>query len=122
MSFFTGCVSRSRNVAKSGTSPRYQKTSDTVKYVDTANTSQTRGEMKFTQSECWFGYGRRYAASHGRPRWTSETNIPAVMTAKIVNASANRAIAFRQRCRIKKRMAEMSVPAWPIPIQNTKFV
>src|SRR5579883_1358929 len=33
----------SRRVAKSGTSPRYQNTSETVKYVVTANTSQARG-------------------------------------------------------------------------------
>ena len=44
------------------------------------------------------------------------------MTAKIVIASAARLTDVRHFCRVRKRMAEMSVPAWPMPIQNTKFV
>lgn len=48
--------------------------------------------------------------------------ITAQMTAKMVMASANRAMAFRQRLRKRKRMAEISVPAWPIPTQNTKLM
>src|SRR5262245_21337174 len=49
-------------------------------------------------------------------------NSRAHITAKIVMASAARLIEVRHFCRKRKRMAEMSVPAWPIPIQNTKFV
>ena len=37
-------------------------------------------------------------------------------------ASAARLTAVRQRWRVRKRMAEISVPAWPMPIQNTKLV
>ena len=44
------------------------------------------------------------------------------MTAKSVIASAERLTDVRQRCRSRNRIAEMSVPAWPMPIQNTKFV
>ena len=44
------------------------------------------------------------------------------MTAKMVIASAARLIDVRHVCRKRKRIAEMSVPACPIPIQNTKFV
>ena len=44
------------------------------------------------------------------------------MTAKMVIASAERLIEVRHFCRKRKRMAEMSVPACPIPTQNTKFV
>ena len=44
------------------------------------------------------------------------------MTAKIVIASAARLIDVRHFCRNRKRIAEISVPAWPIPIQKTKFV
>ena len=47
--------------------------------------------------------------------------MPAQMTAKIVMASANRLMAVRHRCRNRNRIALMSVPAWPIPTQNTKF-
>src|SRR5256885_9273105 len=44
------------------------------------------------------------------------------ITEKIVIASADRLIEVRHRCRNSSRMAEMSVPACPIPIQKTKFV
>ncbi len=44
------------------------------------------------------------------------------MTAKMVIASAERLIEVRHFWRKRKRIAEMSVPAWPIPTQNTKFV
>src|SRR5437867_10943028 len=37
-------------------------------------------------------------------------------------ASAERLIDVRHFCRNKNRMAEISVPAWPIPIQKTKLV
>src|SRR5689334_18515347 len=44
------------------------------------------------------------------------------MTAKIVIASAARLIDVRHFCRSKNKIAEIRVPAWPMPIQNTKFV
>ena len=44
------------------------------------------------------------------------------MTAKMVIASAARLIEVRHFWRKRKRIAEMSVPACPIPTQNTKFV
>ena len=44
------------------------------------------------------------------------------MTAKIVIASAERLIDVRHFCRNSSRIAEISVPAWPMPIQNTKLV
>src|ERR1019366_1445749 len=47
--------------------------------------------------------------------------MAAQKTAKIVIASADRLIDVRHFCRSRHRMAEMSVPAWPIPIQKTKF-
>jgi hypothetical protein len=47
--------------------------------------------------------------------------MPAQATANNVMASANRLIELRQDCRSSKRMAEISVPAWPIPIHHTKF-
>ena len=40
----------------------------------------------------------------------------------IVIASAARLMLVRHFCFRMHRMAEMSVPAWPMPIQNTKFV
>src|SRR4026209_1131492 len=49
-------------------------------------------------------------------------NVKAHMTAKMVIASAERLIEVRHFCRKRKRIAEISVPAWPIPTQKTKFV
>jgi len=48
--------------------------------------------------------------------------IPAHMTAMSVIASADRLIEVRHRWRKSSRIAEISVPAWPMPTQNTKFV
>ena len=40
----------------------------------------------------------------------------------MVIASANRLMELRQPCLISSKNAEISVPAWPIPIHQTKFV
>ncbi len=48
--------------------------------------------------------------------------IAAHITAKSVIASADRLIDVRHFCRSKNKMAEISVPACPIPIQKTKLV
>src|SRR6266568_4866809 len=49
-------------------------------------------------------------------------NMPAHTTAKIVIASANRLIELRQPCLNNSRIAEINVPAWPIPIHQTKLI
>src|SRR5690606_15891521 len=46
----------------------------------------------------------------------------AQITAKIVMASAARLIDIRHFCRNSKRIAEISVPACPIPTHQTKLV
>src|SRR6188768_3911867 len=48
--------------------------------------------------------------------------ISAHITAKIVIASAERLIEVRHFWRNRKRIAEISVPAWPMPTQKTKLV
>ena len=69
-----------------------------------------------------FGYGSsQYAASHGRPVWISG-NIAAQATANSVIASAKRLIDVRQSCLSSSRIAEISVPAWPMPIHQTKLM
>ncbi len=37
-------------------------------------------------------------------------------------ASAKRLMAFRQPCLNNSKMAEISVPAWPMPIHQTKLM
>ena len=87
-----------------------QKVSDTVKYVLTANTSQSRGLRNCGHMSIWFGMGSIQYGSQGRPMCRAG-NISAQMTAKMVIASAARLIAVRQFCRSRNKMAEMSVPA-----------
>ena len=48
--------------------------------------------------------------------------MPAHDTANSVIASAKRLIEVRHLCLSSRRIAEISVPAWPIPIHQTKFV
>src|SRR3954470_18103278 len=49
-------------------------------------------------------------------------NTPAHMTANRVIASADRLMLVRHFCRNRNRIAEISVPAWPMPTQKTKLV
>ena len=49
-------------------------------------------------------------------------NIPAQATAKSVIASAKRLMDVRHCCFNSSRIAEISVPAWPIPIHHTKLI
>src|SRR6187401_3194733 len=100
----------------SGISPTYQNTTDTVAYVETANTSQISGLRNCGHRPIVFGYGKsQYAASHGRPVWITG-KMAAHMTAKIVIASAKRLIDMRHCCLKSIRIAEINVPAWPMPI------
>ena len=81
---------RSRSVARSGTRPMYQNSSETVKYVETANTSQISGLRKFGHMLIWFGIGNSQYAKPGRGRRGTAGRCSAQMTAKIVIASAAR--------------------------------
>ena len=84
--------------------------------------SHASGELKLTQSgPRAFGYGISQYANQGRPRWMIG-KIPAQATAKRVIASAARLIPVRHCWRKRKRTAEISVPAWPMPIQKTKLM
>ena len=53
--------------------------------------------------------------------WNSG-KIAAQATAKMVIASAKRLIDIRHCCLNSRRMAEISVPAWPMPIHQTKLM
>ena len=101
---------RSRSVATSGIIPMYQKSNDTVAYVETANTSQSKGERKLGQIPFEFGIGARNHAIHARPTWIPG-KIPAQITAKMVIASAARFTAVLQFCLSRHKIAEISVPA-----------
>src|SRR5262249_30475556 len=67
------------------------------------------------------GIGARYHAIQNRPTWMPG-KIAAQITANSVIASAERLIEVRHFWRSKNKIAEISVPACPIPIQKTKFV
>jgi len=89
--------------------------------VPIAKKSQTSGDRKFGQMSRLLGYGTSQKDSQGRPRWTNG-NIAPIISAKTVITSAERVTGRRQPALTRRRMAEMSVPAWLMPIQNTKFV
>src|SRR5215471_6741825 len=113
---------RSRIVARSGISPTYQNVAEIRKYVEMAKQSQASGERKLIHSgPRVFGYGNSQYASQGRPVWITG-KMPAHITANRVMASAERFTEVRHFWRKRNRIAEMSVPAWPMPTQNTKFV
>src|SRR5690606_15083781 len=67
-----------------------------------------------------FGTGAKKYTIQKRPTW-NPGKIPAHITANSVIASAARLMEVRHFCRVRNRIAEIKVPAWPIPIQNTKF-
>src|SRR5437764_15431820 len=92
-----------------------------VAYVENAKTSDTGGLRNCGHTLIVLGYGKSQYASQGRPRWSSG-NMPAQATANSVMASAKRLMELRQRWLSSSRMAEIRVPAWPIPIHQTKFV
>src|SRR5664279_2048745 len=101
--------------------PTNQKRAEIVAYVETAKTSHIRGLRNWGQRPIVFGYGKsQYTASHWRPVW-KRTNCAAAATAKSVIASANRLMDVRHVWRRRSRIAEMSVPACPIPIHQTKL-
>src|SRR4029453_10441155 len=121
MNFLIGVFARSRIVARSGIRPTYQNRTETVPYTLTAKTSQRRGLLKLGHILIWLGSGNIQYATQTRPTWIPG-NVSAHITAKMVIASAARLIEVRHFCRKRKRIAEISVPACPIPTQNTKFV
>src|ERR1700683_352017 len=86
-----------------------------------AKKSQASGERKLGQIWRWLGYGIIQKANHGRPMWQSGMMAP-IKTEKTVMASAQRVIGRRQVALVRRRIAEISVPAWLMPIQKTKFV
>src|SRR6185436_575632 len=91
-------------------------------YVEIANTSHNNGEVKFIhKGPLVFGYGNTKNASHTRPM-CQIGNWPAQITAKIVIASAARFTPVLQPWRNNNKIAEINVPAWPIPIHHTKLV
>src|SRR5437868_11922919 len=96
---------RSRSVAKSGIRPTYQNSSDTVAYVDTANTSHTSGLRKLGWIRMVFGYGNSQYISQGRPKCRIG-NMPAQATANSVIASAKRLIELRHLWFSSSKIAE----------------
>ncbi len=49
-------------------------------------------------------------------------NIAPIISAKTVMTSAHRVTGRRQVAFTNRKIAEISVPAWLMPIQKTKFV
>src|SRR5439155_21601903 len=92
-----------------------------VRYVVIAKKSHTNGDRKFGQMSRWLGYGMSQKNSHGRPRWMIG-NIAPIISANTVITSAQRVTGRRHVAFTRRRIAEISVPAWLMPIHKTKFV
>src|SRR5262245_8006842 len=101
--------------------PMNQNIAETLAYVETANTSQTSGLRNCGHRPIVFGYGVSQYANHGRPMWISG-KMPAHATAKSVIASAKRLIDVRHGWFRSSRISEISVPACPMPIHQTKLM
>src|SRR5208337_2429532 len=114
-------VARSRTMAQSGIIGSSRKVRLPVRYVVMAKKSQTNGERKLGQIPRSLGYGISQKNSHERPKWMIGYCAP-MASAKTVIASAHRVTGRRQPALTRRRIAEISVPAWLIPIQKTKFV
>src|SRR5262245_6834030 len=83
--------------------------------------SQISGLLNCGQTFIVFGDGTIQYQSHGRPVWNSG-KMPALTTAKMVIASANRLIDVRHVCLKSSRIAEIRVHAWRMAIHQTKLV
>src|SRR3982750_4632062 len=108
-------------MAKSGMRGRNRKRRLPVREVEMAKKSHTRGERKFGQISRLLGYGISQKNSHGLPRWMIG-NSPPIISANAVITSAQRVTGRRHPAFTRRRIAEISVPAWLMPIQNTKLV
>src|SRR5579859_5987767 len=86
-----------------------------------AKKSQASGERNCDQIWRSLGYGIIQKKSQGLPKWIMG-NMPPIIKAKRVITSAQRVMGRRQVALARRRMAEINVPAWLMPIQNTKFV
>src|SRR6266508_2653770 len=88
------------------------------KYVVIATKSHIRGEWKSGQILRSLGIGNIQYVSQTRPI-CMKTLKPACTRPKVVINSAARVNGRRDSTFRTRRMAEMNVPAWLIPIQNT---
>src|SRR3954466_3602538 len=114
-------VDLSRTIAKSGIIGRKRNSRLPVRYVLIAKKSQASGDRKLGQIIRRLGYGMSQKNSQGRPRWMIG-NIAPIISANAVMTSAQRVTGRRQPALTSRRIAEMSVPAWLMPIQKTKLV
>ena len=116
-----GVVARSRSVARSGIMPRYQNSSrDRGVRAHRKHVPQQRAAEVGPDAHL-VGI-RDQPIDEPHPADVNAGKMPAQATAKMVIASAARLMLVRHFCRKRNRMAEISVPAWPMPIQNTKLV
>ena len=101
--------------------PMYQNTTEMVAYVETANTSHASGRAELRPHIHRVRIREQPVSQPWTPHVDQREHARA-HTAKIVIASANRLIELRHVCLNSSRIAEISVPAWPMPIHHTKLM
>src|SRR5258706_5958840 len=88
------------------------------RYVVIAMRSHIKGEWKSGQIVRSFGIGNIQYTSQTRPKCIKMLS-PACTRPKVVINSAARVNGRRDSIFKTRKIAEMNVPAWLIPIQNT---
>ena len=110
-------------IARSGNKHTNTNNALAVRYVITALGSHIKGERIFGHTPLAKSYGNTHrAALHGLPTRTSGAAIKAEVSENTVKTSAALVIGLRHSACVSLRIAEIMIPAWLIPIQNTKLV
>ncbi len=74
-----------------------------------------------TIGDCQRPWMMTFINRSGRPRSTTTNRAPVIKATAVMN-SAMRVTGVRQVALETRRMAEMSVPAWLMPMKNTNIV
>ena len=89
----------------------------------TALWSQMNGDRILGHTPLAKSYGKTHrAARQGRPTCTSGAAISAAVSENTVSTSAARVTGLLHSAWVRRSIADIMIPAWLIPIQNTKLV
>ena len=114
-------VALSRTTARSGMSATNTNSELPMRYVITALGSHTNGERTFMNIPREKSYGYTQNSRQGRPTWNMMLDSAATSENSVITSAA-RVTGRRHSACVRRSIAEIIIPAWLIPIQNTKFV
>ena len=91
-----------------------------MRYVPTALGSHTNGERTLGHTPRAKSYGNTQKSRQGLPTWNSGV-CSAAISENTVITSAARVTGRRHSAWVSRSIAEIIIPAWLMPIQNTKL-